>query len=85
MNYSNENYSILYFEHEQILKRLAQKHTEVEQAYMSLYDMSRQENQKAFKELKDRNKLEYYSQRTKLSEVRSKFKKDKFLILADNP
>jgi len=84
MSYSQENYDILYYEHGQVLKRLKVKHAEVEQAYMSLYDMTTPKHQKAFNELKDKNKLEYYSQKTKLSKIRSQFRKDKYLVLADN-
>ncbi|MBC75633.1 MAG: hypothetical protein CME64_06425 [Halobacteriovoraceae bacterium] len=84
MKYSRENYDILYYEHRQVLKRLKEKHTDVEQAYMNLYDMSQDEHQAEFEKLKDRNKLEYYSEKRKLEKVRSQFRKKKFLVIAEN-
>ena len=83
LTYTDENYDILYYEHQQELKALKNKHNKIEDAYLSLYDMNKNSHQESFENLKKKHKLDYYAKRKKLSNLRSKFKKEKFLIIAD--
>jgi len=83
LTFSEENYDILYYEHQQELKSLKDKHNKVQEAYLSLYDMNKSSHQKSFARLKKKHKVDYYAKRTKLTNLRSKFKKEKFLVVAD--
>jgi hypothetical protein len=79
LSYSSENSDILYYKHQQILKRLKLKNKSKEEAFISLFDMGEISNQEKLTDLKERLDLEYYSKKRELSGLREKFRTQKFL------
>lgn len=84
ISYSSESSDILYYKHQQMLKRIKLKNKSKEDAFISLFDMSKPSNQEKLTDLKERLDLEYYSKKRELSGRREKFRTQKFLNIVAN-
>lgn len=84
LTYSKENYDILYYQHQQVLKRLKEENKEKEQAFITVHDMTKEESQIKLKQFKDELNLQLYAKKRKLTSMRQKFRKDKFINLVAN-
>ncbi len=84
LSYSQENYDILYFKHQQVLKRMKENNKKQEIAFVSLNDMTQKENQIRLQDLKDSLALQLYSKRRKFTTIRQTFRKNKFINIASN-
>lgn len=84
ISYSSESSDILYYKHQQILKRIKLKNKSKEDAFISLFNMSQPSNQEKLADFKERLDLEYYSKKRELSGIRQKFRTQKFLNIIAN-
>jgi hypothetical protein len=81
LTYSYENMSVLQYEHNLKVRRFEDEQAERLKAFIAVLDLSSTKDRKRLKLFKDKQKVELYAYEQKLSVIRSKFRKDKFIVL----